>query len=70
MAQVEVVNGNIEKAILAFKKEIARDGILREVRNRARNDFKPSSRKKFKAMIAKKRRERLARRRYRDAQAG
>ncbi len=60
---VTVTNDNIEVAIVAFRKETARNGVLKQLRARMRDDPKPSEKRKKKARIASKRRERIERRR-------
>ena len=59
MTQV-IVRNDIESAISAFKRQVDRDGILREVRSRLESDPKPSVRRKVKARKALKRKTRAA----------
>ena len=61
MIEIEVRDGNIERAILSLKKEIARSGLLREVK--ARQFFLSRSQKrKAKNREAERRRRRNIRR--------
>jgi len=64
MLQVIVMN-DMESAIRAFKRQVDRDGILREVRSRLEGDPKPSIRRKVKARKALKRKTRAAMRIHR-----
>lgn len=52
--QVEVWNGDVEKAMKILKKHMAREGIFREVKNRQAYE-KPSIKKRRKSAEARKR---------------
>jgi ribosomal protein S21 len=57
------MGSDIESTIRIFKRQVDRDGILRQLRSRMMDDPKPSVRRKAKARIALKRRTRAAMRR-------
>jgi small subunit ribosomal protein S21 len=61
-ANVEIrVHGNqVEKALKVFKRKLARDGVLKDIK-RLRYYEKPSIRRKRKLKEAKKRRDKLER---------
>ena len=61
-ANVEIrVHGNqVEKALKVFKRKLARDGVLKDIK-RLRYYEKPSIRRKRKLKEAKKRRDKLDR---------
>jgi small subunit ribosomal protein S21 len=61
---IEVRHGDIEGAIKIFKREMAKDGILKELKNR-RSYEKPSVKKKRKQLEARRRRLKEARKRSR-----
>jgi small subunit ribosomal protein S21 len=58
---VEVNDGNIERAIKALKRMLQKEGILKEVKKRSFYE-KPSERERRKQREAKKRRLRAERR--------
>lgn len=62
LANVEIrVHGNqVEKALKVFKRKLARDGVLKDIK-RLRYYEKPSVRRKRKLKEAKKRRDKLER---------
>lgn len=62
MSNVEIkVHGNqVEKALKVFKRKLARDGVLKDIK-RLRYYEKPSIRRKRKLKEAKKRRDKLER---------
>lgn len=60
MAISVAVKGNIEKAIRTFKKQVEKDGVLRELRIRQYH-AKPSVRRKRKQLRAQKRRAKARR---------
>jgi small subunit ribosomal protein S21 len=59
--EVKVQNNQIENAIKSLKSQLARDGILKELKKR-RSYEKPSVKKKRKQQEARRRRQRAARR--------
>ena len=59
--EVKVQNNQIENAIKLLKRQLIRDGILKELKNR-RFYEKPSVKKKRKQREAKRRRQKAARR--------
>jgi small subunit ribosomal protein S21 len=59
--EVKVQNNQIENAIKTLKRQLARDGILKELKKR-RSYEKPSVKKKRKQQEARRRRQRAARR--------
>ena len=59
--EVKVQNNQIENAIKSLKRQIMRDGILKELKNR-RSYEKPSVKKKRKQREARRRRWKAARR--------
>ncbi len=63
MANVEVSDGNIEKAIKALKRMLQREGVLKEIKRRSFYE-KPSERERRKAREARKRRLRAERRKH------
>jgi small subunit ribosomal protein S21 len=62
LSNVEIkVHGNqVEKALKVFKRKLARDGVLKDIK-RLRYYEKPSIRRKRKLKEAKKRRDKLER---------
>jgi small subunit ribosomal protein S21 len=63
VANVEVSDGNIEKAIKALKRMLQREGILKEIKRRSFYE-KPSERGRRKQREARKRRLRAERRKH------
>jgi small subunit ribosomal protein S21 len=63
--EVIVHNNQIENAIKTLKRQLAKDGILKELKIR-RSYEKPSVKKKRKQREARRRRQRAARRYSRD----
>ncbi len=59
--EVKVQDNQIENAIKSLKRQLARDGILKELKKR-RSYEKPSVKKKRKQQEARRRRQRAARR--------
>jgi small subunit ribosomal protein S21 len=59
--EVKVHDNQIENAIKSFKRQLARDGILNELKKR-RSYEKPSVKKKRKQREARRRRNKAARR--------
>jgi small subunit ribosomal protein S21 len=59
--EVKVHDNQIENAIKSLKRQLARDGILKELKKR-RSYEKPSVKKKRKQQEARRRRQRAARR--------
>jgi len=59
--EVKVQNNQIENAIKALKRQLARDGILKELK-KIRAYEKPSVKKKRKQQEARRRRQKAARR--------
>ncbi len=59
--EVKVQNGQIENAIKALKRQLMRDGLLKELKKRTAYE-KPSVRKKRKQREARRRRQRATRR--------
>jgi len=59
--EVKVQNNQIENAIKSLKRQLIRDGILKELKNR-RSYEKPSVKKKRKQREARRRRQKAARR--------
>ena len=59
--EVKVQNNQIENAIKSLKRQLMRDGILKELKNR-RSYEKPSVKKKRKQREARRRRWKAARR--------
>lgn len=59
--EVKVQNNHIEDAIKALKRQLVRDGILKELKKRRAYE-KPSVKKKRKQQEAKRRRQKIARR--------
>ncbi|MDH4229037.1 MAG: 30S ribosomal protein S21 [Nitrospirota bacterium] len=58
--EIKVHGNQVEKALKIFKRKLARDGVLKDIK-RLRYFEKPSVRKKRKAKEAKKRRDKLDR---------
>ncbi len=58
--EVKVQNDQIENAIKSLKRQLVKDGILKELKNR-RSYEKPSVRKKRKQREARRRRQKAAR---------
>jgi small subunit ribosomal protein S21 len=63
--EAKVVNGQIENAIRSLKRQMMKDGILKELKRRSSNE-KPSVKKKRKQREAMRRRQKAARRSRRD----
>ncbi len=63
--EVKVLGNDIEKALKALKRQIQRDGLLREIKNRSFYE-KPSVKEKRKRIEARKKRSKAARFRRRD----
>jgi small subunit ribosomal protein S21 len=59
--EVRVQNDQIENAIKSLKRQLIRDGIMKELKNR-RSYEKPSVKKKRKQREARRRRQKAARR--------
>ncbi|OGP75381.1 MAG: 30S ribosomal protein S21 [Deltaproteobacteria bacterium RBG_16_50_11] len=59
--EVKVQDNHIENAIKALKRQVAKDGILKELKKR-RSYEKPSVKKKRKQQEARRRRRRAERR--------
>jgi len=59
--EVKVQDNQIENAIRSLKRQLARDGILKELKKRRAYE-KPSVRKKRKQREARKRRQKASRR--------
>jgi small subunit ribosomal protein S21 len=60
---VEVSDGNIEKAIKTLKRMLQREGVLKEIKRRSFYE-KPSERERRKQREARKRRLRAERRKH------
>ena len=58
--EIRVQNDQIESAIKSLKRQLIKDGILKELKNRASYE-KPSVRKKRKQREARRRRQKAAR---------
>jgi len=58
--EIKVHSNQVEKALKIFKRKLARDGVLKDIK-RLRYFEKPSIRKKRKEKEAKKRRDKLSR---------
>lgn len=58
--EIKVHGNQVEKALKVFKRKLARDGVLKDIK-RLRYFEKPSVRKKRKLKEAKKRRDKLER---------
>ncbi len=56
--KVEVVNNDVEKALKILKRNLSRDGLFREMRNRKYYE-KPSVKKKRKQAAARKNRRKM-----------
>ena len=54
MPEIKVNNGNLEDAIKRFKRQCARNGIIKEIKKREHYE-KPSVKRKKKSEAAKKR---------------
>jgi len=65
--EVKVQDGHIENAIKSLKRQLIKEGILKELKKR-RSYEKPSVKRKRKRQEAKRRRQKAARRssRYRE----
>ena len=61
--EVKVQNDQIESAIKSLKRQLIKDGILKELKNR-RSYEKPSVKKKRKQREARRRRQKAARRSF------
>ena len=59
--EVKVQNNQIENAIKSLKRQLIRDGVLKELKNRRAYE-KPSVKKKRKQREARRRRQKAARR--------
>lgn len=59
--EIKVQNNHIENAIKSLKRQLARDGILKELKKRRAYE-KPSVRKKRKQQEARRRRQKATRR--------
>ena len=59
--EIKVQNNQIENAIKSLKRQLARDGILKELKKRRAYE-KPSVRKKRKQQEARRRRQKATRR--------
>jgi small subunit ribosomal protein S21 len=64
--EAKVVNGQIENAIRSLKRQMMKDGILKELKRRSSYE-KPSVKKKRKQREAMRRRQKAARRSRRDS---
>jgi small subunit ribosomal protein S21 len=62
--EVKVQNNQIESAIKSLKRQLIRDGVLKELKNRRAYE-KPSVKKKRKQREARRRRQKAARRQSR-----
>jgi small subunit ribosomal protein S21 len=60
--EVTVHNNDIERALRDLKRQMQKDGIMRELKRRATYE-KPSVKKKRKSLEAERRRRKLQRRR-------
>lgn len=60
--RIEVVDNQIEAALKTLKKEMAKEGLFKEMKHRAHYE-KPSVKRKRKMREARKRRRREAKRR-------
>ncbi len=54
MPEIKVINGNFEDAMKRFKRQVARNGIIQEIKSREAYE-KPSEEKKRKEKMARKR---------------
>ncbi len=63
--EAKVVNGQIESAIRSLKRQMMKDGILKELKRRSSYE-KPSVKKKRKQREAMRRRQKAARRSRRE----
>jgi small subunit ribosomal protein S21 len=63
--EVKVQNNQIESAIKTLKRQLIRDGVLKELKNRRAYE-KPSVKKKRKQREARRRRQKAARRQSRQ----
>ena len=54
MSEVKVNNGNIEDALKRFKRQCARNGVLKEVRKRKHNE-KPTVKRQKRPKAARQR---------------
>jgi small subunit ribosomal protein S21 len=61
VAQIEVHNGDIERAIKSLKRELQKEGILKEIKKRSFYE-KPSQKERRKQREARKRRLKAERR--------
>ncbi len=62
--EVKVLGNDIEKAIKALKRQIQREGLFKEIKNRSFYE-KPSVKEKRKRIEARKKRSKAARLRHR-----
>jgi len=65
---IQVRSGDIEQALLSFRREVVKDGIHQEIKRRE-TFVKPSTRKKAKAAAARVRRRKVEIRRERQREA-
>ena len=68
MIEIKVLNGDLEGALLSFKRACQRDGVHQEVKRRE-TFVKPSTRRKAKAAVARLRRLKVEIRRERQREA-
>jgi small subunit ribosomal protein S21 len=61
VAEIEVQNGDIERAIKSLKRELQKEGILKEIKKRSFYE-KPSQKERRKQREARKRRLKAERR--------
>jgi small subunit ribosomal protein S21 len=61
LLEIKVQNNQIENAIKSLKRQLIRDGILKELKNRRAYE-KPSVKKKRKQREARRRRQKASRR--------
>lgn len=54
LPEIKVINGNFEDAMKRFKRQVARNGVIQELKTREYYE-KPSEVKKRKAKMARKR---------------
>jgi small subunit ribosomal protein S21 len=64
--EAKVVNGQIENAIRSLKRQMMKDGILKELKRRSSYE-KPSVKRKRKQREAMRRRQKAARRSRRES---
>ena len=68
MIQIQVLNGDLEGALVLLKRQCQRDGVHQEIKRRE-TFIKPSTRKKAKAAAARVRRLKVEIRRERQREA-